>query len=139
MVEVEADKVINLLDKLCDDKRLKQAVNECCLLVERDAKQNCPVLTGELRASITSRVEEDNTTITGTIGTPLMYGNYVEYGTGLFSTNGKGRTDVPWYYQDKDGNWISTSGQQPQPFLIPALNNNREEILRKIGKGVLGG
>ena len=53
----------------------------------------------------------------------------VEYGTGLFAENG-GRKNVPWRYKDDEGNWHSTSGQHPQPYMRPALNENREEILR---------
>ena len=67
----------------------------------------------------------------GTVFTPLEYAPYVEYGTGLFAEKG-GRKDVPWHYQDDKGEWHSTSGQKPQPFMRPALNENREEIMRII-------
>ena len=134
---IGADKVINDLEKLSNTENMRSTLQNCCLIVERDAKKNCPVQTGELRASITSRiVEENENEIQGEVGTPLMYGNYVEYGTGLFSSNGMGRKDVPWWYKNEKDEWVSTSGQQPQPFLIPALNNNRQEILDQI-RGVL--
>jgi HK97 gp10 family phage protein len=68
----------------------------------------------------------------GYVFTPLEYAPYVEYGTGKFAVNGDGRKDVPWHYQDDKGEWHTTSGQKPQPFMGPALNENREEILRII-------
>ena len=51
----------------------------------------------------------------------------VEYGTGLFAESG-GRMDVPWNYQDDEGKWHSTSGQKPQPFMRPALEENKAAI-----------
>ena len=60
----------------------------------------------------------------------------VEYGTGLFAENGNGRKDVPWNYQDDKGEWHSTRGQKPQPFMRPALNENRTEIIRIIKEGL---
>ena len=72
----------------------------------------------------------------GEVYTPLEYAPYVEYGTGLFAEDG-GRKDVPWYFKDDEGNWVKTSGQKPQPFMRPALEENREEILRLI-KEALG-
>ena len=127
---------MNDLEKLCNTEEIKSTLQNCCFIVERDAKKNCPVQTGELRASITSRIVEEGTEIQGEVGTPLMYGNYVEYGTGLFSSNGMGRKEVPWFYKNEKDEWVSTSGQPPQPFLIPALNNNRQEIIEQL-KGVL--
>ena len=119
------DKVLERLDKMLDPQKMHNALGRACALVERSAKQNAPKGTGELRRSITSKVEND----VGIVFTPLEYAPYVEYGTGLFAEEG-GRQNVPWHYQDDEGEWHSTSGQRPQPFLRPALNENREQILR---------
>lgn len=111
------------LKGLYDPQKLKQALGQACAVVERSAKEKAPKDNGELRRSITSKVD-------GTVGivfTPLEYAPYVEYGTGLFAEDG-GRTDVPWHYQDDEGEWHSTSGQKPQPFMRPALNENRSLI-----------
>lgn len=53
----------------------------------------------------------------------------VEFGTGLFAINCDGR-QTPWVYQDAKGEWHYTSGQQPQPYLEPALVNNTDSILQ---------
>lgn len=94
------------------------------LLVEAEAKRNCPVDTGNLRSSIKSEVNGN----TATIGTNVEYAPYVEFGTGLFAIHGDGRQDVPWVYRDDDGNYHSTVGIQPQPYLLPALDDNRDAI-----------
>ena len=110
-------------------------MGKACALVERSAKQKAPKDTGALRRSITSKVEVDSDVVTGIVFTALEYAPYVEFGTGLFAEEG-GRMDVPWNYQDDEGNWHSTSGQRPQPYLRPALHENREAILRIIEEGL---
>ena len=131
-IEVQGlEEVLDSLEGLTDPQKLNQALGRACALVERAAKQKAPKDTGELRRSIASRVENQ----VGIVFTPLEYAPYVEYGTGLFAENG-GRSDVPWSYQDDEGNWHSTSGQKPQPFMRPALDENRAEINRILKEGI---
>ena len=129
------DEVLNSLEELADEEKFMAALGKACALVERSAKQNAPKDTGALRRSITSEVEKNGTDIVGVVYTPLEYAPYVEYGTGLFAENG-GRTDVPWNYQDDEGEWHSTSGMHPRPYMRPALNENREQIKRIIKEGI---
>lgn len=124
-VIVEADKLIGKLDKLAD-LDYTQPLKDACLLVEREAKEKCPVASGELRRSIESVIKGN----VGEVGSDLFYAPYVEYGTGLFSSSGDGRKDVPWHYLDVKGNWHTTSGQHPHPYLIPAYENNRDKIAK---------
>ena len=119
------EEVLGALDELKDVGELEAALGKACALVERSAKQKAPKDTGALRQSITSKVSD----LEGVVFTPLYYAPYVEYGTGLFAEQG-GRTDVPWWYKDDKGEWHRTSGQKPQPYMRPALDENREEILR---------
>ena len=126
------DEVIDALGKVVDVTKIEQAVGKACALVERDAKKNAPKKSGDLRRSIQSKVDVNGTDIEGTVFSPLEYAPYVEYGTGLFAENG-GRTNVPWCYEDeKTGDLIFTSGQKPQPYLRPALNDNRDKIIQII-------
>lgn len=125
-VQVEGlDRVLAKLDEVASGEDIIQRLGIACALVERAAKELAPKDNGELRRSITSKVEGTQ----GIVFTTLEYAPYVEYGTGLFAETA-GRKDVPWCYQDDEGNWHSTSGQKPQPFMRPALNNNRAEILK---------
>lgn len=131
-IEIEGlDDVLNRIEKLGDTSNIEAALSQACALVERSAKQKAPKDTGELRRSITSKIEGTQ----GIVYTPLEYAPYVEYGTGLFAEN-EGRKDVPWNYQDDKGNWHSTSGQKPQPFMRPALNENREKIVDLLGEAI---
>lgn len=117
------DEILYKLDKISSNANIEEALGTCCAVVEKSAKQKAPKDTGALRRSITSKVEDNK----GIIFTPLEYAPYVEYGTGLFAESG-GRKDVPWNYQDDEGKWHSTSGQKPQPFMRPALEENKQLI-----------
>lgn len=128
------DEVLDRLDELVNQQNIQQSLGRACALVERSAKQKAPKDNGELRRSITSKVEG----LQGIVFTPLEYAPYVEYGTGLFAEEA-GRKDVPWHYQDDEGNWHSTNGQKPQPFMRPALNENREKIIEILQEGITNG
>ena len=135
-MNIEFDGIEELLvrlDKMSDITKVQDSLSKATLLVEKEAKQNAPKDTGALRRSITSKVEG----LKGTVFTPLEYAPYIEYGTGLFAEAGNGRKKVPWNYKDDEGNWHSTSGMKPQPFMRPALNSNREKIKKILKEGVL--
>jgi HK97 gp10 family phage protein len=125
------EEILDSLGSLSDTNNIKAALGRACALVERSAKEKAPKGNGDLRRSITSKVEDTE----GIVYTPLEYAPYIEYGTGLFAENG-GRQDVPWCYQDDEGEWHSTSGQPPRPYMRPALNENREKILRILKEGL---
>lgn len=132
-VEFEgAEKLMARLDKMSDEAALKKSLETAVLLVERSAREKAPKDTGALRRSIRSKVEG----LEGIVYTPLEYAPYIEYGTGLFA-EGNGRKDVPWNYQDDKGNWHSTSGLKPQPFMRPSLDENRQKILEILKEGVM--
>ena len=130
-VKIEGiDEVLEAISAIGDTEKLADAMRKAVLVVERSAKQKAPKGTGDLSRSITSKVNVNGDQVEGIIFTPLYYAPYVEYGTGLFAEGGNGRKDVPWHYQDDEGEWHSTSGMKPQPFMRPALNENREQIKR---------
>lgn len=128
------EKLQEKFEKMANGENTEKALQRACALVEAEAKKNAPKGTGELRRSITSKVEDDK----GIIYTPLEYAPYVEYGTGLFAENG-GRQDVPWVYKDDKGEWHTTSGMKPQPYMRPALDDNRQEILRILMEALVNG
>lgn len=137
MAEVKFEGVENIIQKfeeIGDTSKLKGAVQKCCALVERTAKQKAPKDTGALRNAIQSRVEESGGDIVGVVFNPLEYAPYVEYGTGLFAEEGGRKT--PWLYEDEEtGEKIFTRGQKPQPYMRPALNENRERIIEILKEG----
>lgn len=129
------DDVLATLDEAASPQKLERTMGKACALVEAVAKKKAPKDNGALRRSIASEVQNEGGGIVGVVHTPLEYAPYVEYGTGLFAESG-GRKDVPWHYKDDKGEWHSTSGQKPQPFMRPALDENREQITRLIREGL---
>jgi len=59
------------------DRLVKQKLTIAALLVERTAKQICPVRTGTLKRSITRRIEKRR----AFVGSNVEYAPYVEMGT----------------------------------------------------------
>jgi HK97 gp10 family phage protein len=127
--------ILDRLDAVANPETYRAAMGKACALVERSAKQKAPKGNGELRRSITSKIEVDGDDMVGVVFTPLEYAPYVEFGTGLFAEKG-GRQDVPWCYQDDKGEWHTTSGMHPQPYMRPALDENREQITRIFKEGL---
>lgn len=125
------DAVLDKIESLADVQNIDAALAKACAVVEASAKQKAPKGNGELRRSITSKVDNYK----GIIYTPLEYAPYVEYGTGLFAEEA-GRTDVPWSYQDEEGEWHTTSGMHPSPYMRPALEENREKIVEILREGL---
>ena len=139
MIRLEGiDEVLESIENIGDTEQFSGILEKACALVEGEAKKAAPKDTGALRRSITSKVENTGSEIQGVVFTPLEYAVYCEYGTGLFAEEG-GRTDVPWNYQDDKGEWHSTSGMRPQPFMRPALDENREKIIQMIKEGLING
>lgn len=137
MSDIEFDneaQILKIVEDFCNPERLKKALGKGCAAVEREAKIKAPKGTGELRRSITSEVKEEGKELVGIVFTPLEYAPYVEYGTGLFAEAGNGRKDVPWSYQDAKGEWHSTSGMKPQPYLRPALLSQKKAVVKTIAK-----
>lgn len=114
---------------------MEKKVEKACLVVETQAKQDCPVDQGILRASITSETEVTGDAITGRIGSNLDYAPYVHNGTGIYAKDGNGRK-TPWGYEVKSGKYKGfhwTRGQKPQPFLENAKLKKKDEVEKILG------
>lgn len=98
-----------------------RALERCGMQAEGYAKDLCPVDTGNLRNSISHKVDEDEPA--AYIGTNSEYGPYVELGTGKYISGGR---PTPWVYQDAKGNWHRTHGQKAQPYLKPAVADHAQ-------------
>ena len=125
------DALIAKLDALGgdSDKAMMTGMKKATRLVGDHAKANCAVNLGQLRASIMRKHEVKMGEIIGKVGTNVEHGPYIEYGTGKYNTKGDGR-QTPWRFQFPDGNWITTHGNKPQPFLYPALRDNQDKIVK---------
>ena len=139
-IKVDTSEVEAAIKKMIESElpsKLTAALTKAVLKVEADSKKNCPAGTGTLRQSITHTVEETNEGYKGYVGTNLEYAPYVHQGTGIYAKDGNGRKEVPWKYQDAKGEWHTTKGIKPTPFIQDAVDSNRDAILSMF-KGVLG-
>ena len=129
------ESILKSIDGIVDVDGLELAMDKACIVVENEAKRNASETkdTGNLSRSIKHKVEIDGTDIIGVVFSDVLYAPYREFGTGIFAEEG-GRTDVPWNYQDDEGNWHSTSGMKPQPYLRPALQSKEKTVTKIIAK-----
>ena len=104
---------------------LLRALEKIGMTAEKYAKRLCPVDTGNLRNSITHRVDEGEPA--AYIGSDTEYAAYVELGTGKYYPGGR---PTPWAYQDAKGNWHWTAGNKAQPYLKPAAANYAAQYLK---------
>ena len=111
-----------------NSEAIRQAVEEAKerilerwgMTAEGFAKDLCPTDTTALRNSITHETDSDS----AYVGSNMHYAPYVEMGTGIYAEGGGRQT--PWVYCDNEGNFHQTNGQQPQPFLKPAIADNMD-------------
>lgn len=113
---------------------VEKALEECGLVAEGYAKKLAPVDTGNLRNSISHKVDPEEPAVY--IGTNSSYAAYQEFGTGIYTEGGR---DTPWVYQDAKGNWHWTRGNKAQPFLKLAVADHarqyRQIIEQELKKG----
>ena len=99
-----------------------RALERCGEQAEGYAKDLAPVDTGNLRNSISHKVDDGEPAVY--IGSNTSYAPYVELATGIYTEGGR---PTPWVYQDENGNWHWTRGNKAQPFLKPAVADHAKE------------
>lgn len=138
-MEIEVKGLNDLLKKLDKlDGSLEQSTKKALMrggtVLEAGAKEHCPVDTGQLRESIHTETKDAQTV---TVGTSCEYGIFVEFGTGP-----KGDPSVPhtskesWRYQDADGNWHTSHGQAPQPFMRTAFAEGKDKVADAVKESI---
>lgn len=116
------------LSRFCEDilrgpaAKIMQA---SCTLIESTAKEYCPVDTGALRESIATNVEDTDNGVIGTVYAGEFYAPFVEFGTGQ-----AGDPAVP-----HNESW---PGMPAQPYMRPALDENRAGVLDLFAIGIGG-
>ncbi len=119
--------------------RITAAVDAATALVLATSQSLVPVDTGELVSSGGMEVQWKGQRVTGSVSYSSPHASFVEFGTGLI---GSGTYPYPlpqegvpitgsWIYDYKRQNW---QGMSAQPYLRPALDQNRGEILALFGK-----
>lgn len=113
------DKLEQKLNNLVNPEKMRNNVEQACLIVEAAAKEKTPVQTGELRRSIQTDVNFYGNITEGHVFSNLEYAPYVEYGTGLFAENGGGRKGW-WIYVDGYSSGGSSSNSKQYATLDEA-------------------
>lgn len=126
-----SDSLEEIIESLPD--ALRTCMANACAKVANEAKSKAPRDTGHLKRSIEFDVSADGTE--GVVFSNAEYAPYVEFGTGRYSSKGNGRK-TPWRYEGSHG-WVTTHGNAPQPYLEPAFNATRSDIIDSF-KEVLG-
>jgi len=116
LTELE-EKLSNLEEKLSN--ALDEALNEIAEKISSDARNFAPVDTGALRKSI--RIEKK-----GKLRVSVVAG-----GGGVINPKTGREVDYAGYVE------FGTSRMSPQPYMQPALEKNKDEILRIVKEKVL--
>jgi hypothetical protein len=118
---------------------LIQPMRNATLLVQRSARQNAPVDTGRLRASIMPEVRTMSDTVEGVVGSNVVYAPYMELGT---------RPHYPpvaalstWAHRHSINAYavvraIGKRGLAPRHFLQRAFVDNAARVVKLLGDGV---
>ena len=110
---------------------LISGVSKAAMLVQGSAKNKAPVDSGALRQSIrTDKAKVQGENVTATVSTNLEYAPYVEFGTGSRGQSTNTNTEVEVSYRS---DW---RGNKAQPFLWPALRENRNNSIKIIREEV---
>jgi hypothetical protein len=115
-------------------REIKRIVAETAEMAASQMKALAPVDEGALKDSITVDYEKGG--LRAIIKVGVEYAVYVNYGTGIYSTKGTGRS-TPWvYYSKKLKRYVYTRGIHPQPFWEPSLEvafKHFRDEMNKIG------
>ena len=129
---VGLDSLIKKLDRLGGnaEEAVKKSMQRNILLVKNEAKMLCPVKDGDLRKSISKQTVIRKGKIRGIVYTNSDHAAYVEFGTGIRGQSSNSNAEVNVTYKQ---DW---SGMEAQPYLYPALKNNKDKVLNEIEKDV---
>jgi len=92
-------------------ERRERTIQQIAIFVEAEAKLRAPVDTGHLRRSISHEVENSETQSKAYVGSNAEYAAATEFG-------------------------VASKNIKPQPYLRPAIEENRDKIGDMIRKGM---
>lgn len=107
------------------ERWVKKGIAKTTMKIYNTAVALAPVDTSYLRESIDYKFTDGG--FSSVISVGADYAIYVEYGTGIYAEGpgGSRAKKIPWFYEDGDGEWHKTYGQQAQPFWNPAIDEGR--------------
>jgi HK97 gp10 family phage protein len=131
--------MVNLADVFKDLDKLdvkiqaevRDEMNASALTIQSSAKRSAPVDLGFLRNSIYLKENSKKKEIVFTVGAKAKYAPYIEFGTGTEVTVPAGYEELAILFKGKNAAKINI---RPQPFLIPAFENEKPKLIERITK-----
>lgn len=113
-----------------------QAIEDTAIAFLHEAKasiasqtsMNCRVNTTALQQSFQNDSTVDEKKLCAYVGSNLQYAIYEELGTGEYALEGNGRKGGWAYFDDTEGKWYFTRGNQPQRMLHNAYMRKKTAI-----------
>jgi len=113
---------------------LKTIESKGALVLKEGMQQRAAKDTGDMSDGIQSHIiEESNEKIEDDVGPEASYAPYQEYGTGIYAEAGNGRK-TPWVYRDRNGNFHTTRGNRPHPFVRPTALQDHDKVIEAMDK-----
>ena len=122
----------------------RQSLLDSALVMERDIKKELNIqvyskpqtwykrkkgagLFGATQA--TGEIDAKGGSATTGVRSNKSYAVYVQLGTGIYASDGKGRK-TPWTYQDERGNFHRTVGVRPKPYMTEGAKRALPKVLK---------
>ena len=112
-------------------KWLHEAAGE----IQGQAMRNTRVDTGKTKQSWEYKV--DTAAMKATVGSNAENAIWEEFGTGQYALKGDGRK-TPWHYQDREGNWHTTTGKQPTRAFYKAYKMSKPKLKKSFENSMRG-
>ena len=131
--------MINLADVFKDLDKLdvkiqaevRDEMNASALTIQSAAKREVVVDLSGLRSSIYLKEDSKDKKVVFTVGAKAKYAPYIEFGTGTEVTVPAGYEELAILFKGKNTAKINI---RPQPFLIPAFENEKPKLIERITK-----
>ena len=100
------------------EREVIKGVAKTAQRIQSQASELAPVDEGNLKGSIDLSFKSP---FHATVSVGASYAPYVEFGTGVYATQGSRAKHIPWTYYSPGYGWVTTSGIRAQPFWTPSL------------------
>ena len=136
--EEALEKLKQLADQETVKSALREGVKECCEGVQHAAKNMVHADTSQLRNDIAvTPLPDTGPLVACKVGSVVKQGFFEEFGTGLQGDPTVAHTTKEtWRYQDKDGQWYTTSGHPPHPWLYPSVKLQQPSFVGIMNKNI---
>ncbi len=135
MIEIKGfDNLMSKFNTINNGEAVDKGLEKGAKVVQTQAKLLARVDTGDLRNSIQTSEVKDHTV---EVFTNSDHAVFNEFGTGT-----KGDPDVAhttkksWTYMGPDGNFHTTHGMEPAPFMRPAAEFSRKAVPKIISEEI---